>query len=403
MPDQKADSISQWADTAASDPILRSICGLDSDTACGVASYYDFINRLWLSPLNSSARIKKLRPFKSKPRRKLKAGQKQPSKHSGVVAKLVKLAIKDGLPKYHPKRVLQRLLARAVVDDSMKLGILGNPQSFVVAADGTPFYSGANPRGTKVCDCKSRGIYDCKCPRRYSDPDARLGWDSYREQWYYGDNLFCVVAADSPYDPPVYLRMGQASRHDSVLCIFALSEVRELYPNIRIAEVMADGAMDNYPTYELLHSWNITPFISLDSNAKAKSSGELPSGVLCLDDKGNPICPAGISYQNCGYSHPKGIKYCCWFAYKGIDSPCKCTDSPYGRTVYLKPGDDLRLYPPVHRDSKAFRKRYKRRTTAERNNKRLFIDYDIEAYGSRSSKMIFALATMAAINSHLDA
>lgn len=26
---------------------------------------------------------------------------------------------------------------------------------------------------------------------------------------------------------------------------------------------MADGAMDNYPTYELLHSWNITPFIPL--------------------------------------------------------------------------------------------------------------------------------------------
>lgn len=114
----------------------------------------------------------------------------------------------------------------------MKLDILGNPQSFAVAAGDTPFYSGDSLRGTKVCNCKSRGIYDCKCPRRYSD--ARLGWDSYREQWYYGDNLFCVVVADSPYDLPVYLRMDQAYRHDSVLCIFALSEVRELYPNIRI-------------------------------------------------------------------------------------------------------------------------------------------------------------------------
>ncbi|WP_216086243.1 hypothetical protein [Mahella australiensis] len=292
------------------------------------------------------------------------------------------------MPENHPERVFEELLARSVVDDSMKLGILGNPQCFAVAADGTPFYSGGNPGGTKVCDCKS--------PRRYSDMDARWGWNSYRDQWFYGDNLFCIVAADSPYDLPVYLRICQASRHDSVLCIFALSELRELYPDMRIAEVIADGAMDNYPTYELLHSWNITPFILLDSNAKAKFSGELPSGVLCLDDKGNPVCPAGIPYQNCGYSHPKGIKYRCWFA-------CKCTDSPYGRTVYLKPGDDLRLYPPVHRDSKAFRKRYKRRTTAERDNKRLFIDYDIEAYGSRSSKMRFALATMAAINIHLDA
>ncbi|MDK2903916.1 MAG: hypothetical protein PWQ93_1835, partial [Clostridiales bacterium] len=116
--------------------------------------------------------------------------------------------------------------------------------------------------------------------------------------------------------------------------------------------------------------------------------------------KGNPICLGGIPYQNCGYSHPKGIKYRCWFDYKGIDKPCKCTDSPYGRTVYLKSGDDLRLYPSIPRDSKAFRQRYKRRSTAERNNKRLFIDYGIEAYRSRSSKMRFALATIAAINIH---
>lgn len=404
MLDQKVYSISEWASTVASDPLLRAICGFDSDNAPSAASYYDFINRLWLSPLNmSKTRIKKLKPFKSKPRVKLKTGQKQPPKHPGIVAKLVKRAMEDRLPQNRPERVFQELLARCVVDTSADMGILGDVKHFSVAADGTPFYSGGNPRGTKVCDCKSHGIYDCKCPRRYSDLDARWGWDSYREQWYFGNNLFCVVAADSPYDLPVYLRIGQASRHDSVLNVFALPEVRKLYPAIHITEFIADGAMDNYPTYELLHCFGITPIIPLDSNAKAKYSGELPLGVLCLDDKGNPICPGGIPYQNCGYSHPKGIKYRCWFDYRGIDKPCKCTDSPYGRTVYLKPGDDLRLYPPIPRDSKAFRQRYKRRTTAERNNKRLFIDYDIEAYRSRSSRMRFALATMAAINIHLDA
>lgn len=52
MLDQKVDSISEWASIVASDPILRALCGFDSDNAPSVASYYDFINRLWLSPLN---------------------------------------------------------------------------------------------------------------------------------------------------------------------------------------------------------------------------------------------------------------------------------------------------------------------------------------------------------------
>ncbi len=37
------------------------------------------------------------------------------------------------------------------------------------------------------------------------------------------------------------------------------------------------------------------------------------------------------------------------------------------------------------------------------NNKRLFIDYDIETYKSKNSKMRFTLPTMAATNVHLDA
>lgn len=173
MLDQKVDSISEWASIVASDPLLRTLCGFDSDNTPSVASYYDFINRLWLSPLNrSKARIKKLKSFKSKPRLKLKAGQKQPPKHPGVVAKLVKLAMEDRLPQNHPERVFQELFARCVVDTSADMGILGDVKHFSVAADGTPFYSGGNPRGTKVCDCKSHGIYDCKCPRRYSDSDA---------------------------------------------------------------------------------------------------------------------------------------------------------------------------------------------------------------------------------------
>lgn len=37
---------------------------------------------------------------------------------------------------------------------------------------------------------------------------------------------------------------------------------------------IADGAMDNYPTYELLKHYDILPFISPDSRTKAKFNYE---------------------------------------------------------------------------------------------------------------------------------
>lgn len=263
------------------------------------------------------------------------------------------------------------------------MGLPGNPNHFSIANEGTPFYSGASHYGVKVCDCKSKGVFDCKCPRRYSDPDATWGWDSYREQWFYGDNLFVTTASDSPYDLPIYLRKAQAQRHDSIIAIFAMDEVRKLYPEITFINYIADEAMDNYPTYKLLHLYNMIPFSPLYSDAKY-SDKDLPKGVLCFDDNGNPICMGGIPNKNCKYSYPKGIKYRCRFDYYELDKPCSCTDSPYGRTIYIKPDYDPRLFPPVHRDSDAFK------------------DYDIEAGNCRSSRERFTRATIAAVNIHLD-
>jgi hypothetical protein len=40
-----------------------------------------------------------------------------------------------------------------------------------------------------------------------------------------------------------------------VLNVFAFPEVRKLYPAIHIKEFIADGVVDNYPTYELLHCY----------------------------------------------------------------------------------------------------------------------------------------------------
>jgi hypothetical protein len=64
---------------------------------------------------------------------------------------------------------------------------------------------------------------------------------------------------------------------------------------------------------------------------------------------------------------------------------------------------DLRLFTPVPRNTEAFKEKFKTRTSVERSNKRILVDYNIEAGKCRSSKQRFVRATLAAINIHLDA
>lgn len=404
MLDRQNYSITNWAGEVASDPLYFDLCGFEG-TAPSVASYYDFLVRLWQSSqeLHIKRKLKSKR-FAAKPRKKLKQNEKLQSRKSGSVKRLVEKAINGKLRNFCPERILQRLLKYCVVDTSAKMGILGNIDAFSFAGDGSPYYSGASHYGVKTCNCRSKGIFNCTCPRKFSDPDAKWGWDSYREQWFFGSTLYGVTACDSPYDLPVYLKSVQASRHDSVSTIYALEDVKNLFPSFKFKNFLADGAMDNYPTYEYLYQKKITPFIPLDSRTKQKLVYP-DSAILCFDDKGKAICPGGIPYANWGYSKPKGIKLRCWFATQGKEPPkeCKCSESNYGRVIYLKPDYDLRLFPLVHRNSDEFKEIYKRRSTVERSFKRIFEDYCVESYSSQSNRLRFSLATFAAINIHLDA
>ena len=124
------------------------------------------------------------------------------------------------------EEVLQQFFSRLVVDTSAQMGLLGDTNAMSIAGDGTPYYSGASSYGIKVCECKSQGIFNCQCPRRYSDPDATWGWDSYRELYFFGDSLYAFTAAGTKHDLPIYLRLVQAKLHDSITTIFALHEFR---------------------------------------------------------------------------------------------------------------------------------------------------------------------------------
>lgn len=271
MLDLRKYSITKWTLRVRNDLLLFDICGFDSIHAPSVVSYYDLLIHLWMaSHKQHVSRKLKLKRFESKPKKRLKANQKLPNKRQGIVKRLVKKTIKDKLPDFRPKKILQKFLACCVVDTSAKMGLLGDIESLSVDFDASPYCSKASHYGVKVCDCRSKGIYNCTCLRQYSDPDARWGWDSYHERWFFGSTLFNITASDSSNDLPIYLRMVQANQHNSVTTVFALRDIFNLYSNMKFKNFILDGAMDNYPTYEPLSLYDMIPFIPLNSRTKAK-------------------------------------------------------------------------------------------------------------------------------------
>ncbi len=84
----------------ASDPLYFDLCGFEG-TAPSVASYYDFLVRLWQSSqeLHVSRKLKNKR-FTAKPKKKLKQNEKLPSRKPGSVKRLVAKAMDGNLRNF---------------------------------------------------------------------------------------------------------------------------------------------------------------------------------------------------------------------------------------------------------------------------------------------------------------
>lgn len=178
-----------------------------------------------------------------------------------------------------------------------------------VAGDGSPLRTGASPHGKKPCNCHSEGKLHCSCPRSFTDPTANWGWDSYHEQWFYGHTLYSITSANSSNDLPIFLRLVQGSRHDSVSFVFSWVELLRLYPELKFNRVLLDSAHDVYEIYQLIDANRTEAFINLNDRNKGHSTYE---GPLKLNDDGVPLCSAGLPMTNWGFNSDRcRIKWRC--------------------------------------------------------------------------------------------
>ena len=203
---------------------------------------------------------------------------------------------------------------------------------------------------------------------------------------------------------PLYLRIVDAKRHDSISAVVALAEFRDLYPDLSVETFISDSASDNHATYELLDRWDINAVIAL--NKTNDGNRIFPQSVV--NNVGVPICPGSHEMVRAGFCGNDRccIKWRCPFVLGKceIGKAClDCSDSSYGRVVYNKPDLDLRLFSRIPRGSAKWISIMKESTAAERVNNRILNHSGLENSKTRGKKRISFFATVAAFNVHLDA
>ena len=388
--------LEKWLIYAKSSKVICGLIGVTPDTLPGESTHRDFISRLWTSDDSS-----RLRPVTRKPRGK-HGKEKTPPKQPGIIKYMADKALSGEVFKRIPERLLQAIFTKIALVPSAAMGLLGNTKKLTVAADGACVASNASSYGRKICCC----VAPCSCLRKFSDPTAKWGWDSYHEQWFFGYTAY-LLSVHNPklkLDLPIYLKYVEAGRFDGVTLISALAHARYLYNDfLTFDSLLADSAHDNYATYTLLNEWNIKPFIDLNK----RQSTEVKLQNITLSACGAPICADGHLMTNWGFEAQKyRIKYRCPLV-TGKVKFCfydnYCNKTMYGKIVYVKLAENLRLLTPVPRNTDEWRTIYKQRSASERVNNRLLTDYKLEHPKRYGKKKLAFHSFINAINIHLDA
>jgi len=393
-------SITKWVDKLGKCDVLAILCGFEPGKTPSVGAFYDFWNRLWLE--DKRLRIERKRKLKKKRKKpQAKRGQKLPNRRPGVGDRLVRSFRKGRFfSTKRPERLLQELFTRVFVQGSTERGII--PEDMILVGDGSPFESCSNPYGIPVCGCRTKGIYKCDCPRRYSDVYANWGYDSSRNVYFWGRNLYTLSCVNSEAELPVFLRFGQGSRHDSVLFAFSVVEAWPLFSKVglSVSVFIGDSAHDANALYALLDDYGCKTVIELKNK---------PSSFIPLSEQGIPLCPKGFLMQYWGFDRKKGrFKWRCPKISgkkrnrEKFDCDTLCSDSSYGYSCYTKPEWDRRIFTDIPRGSALWKQLYKRRPVSERVNKR-YNDYGLDTARVRENCYWYHLAHLAAINMHLDA
>lgn len=388
-------SLTKWVDQLRRVPLYAIISGFEPHQTPAIGTFYDFFNRLWLSDQdNFHGHVKPKKRKKSK-KKKPKKGKKMPLKKPGILQLLVNRYNKYG-SSFKPKAtdLLFDLFKDSFLSISDSYGLLGDPSKLSISADGTSVVTASLLRKKKLND---NDLF-----AHYYQPDTDVGWDSSRNKFYVGYDLYMLTDCDSKNDLPIYPTLNKASRHDSVSLLLTLNEFHHRFDISSVDKILLDAAHDAKAIYELLNKLDIDAFIDLNKRTKFNFEGK---SDITFSDLGIPICSQNIEMKSNGFDYTQNRKKWRCPKAKGttIDCPNPCSDAKYGRNFQTYPKDDLRIFTKVPRGSDQWKLIFNKRTSSERTNKREKVDYQLEAGRHKSTKMWYIRLYAIMMCQHIDA
>ncbi len=225
-------SVAVWVQRLHEQPFYALLWGFEPDHVPGVGTFYDFQDRLLqlkASPLDQVCRPR--RCSEQRPKSGTLRYKNNTAPHAPILERLAgrlmtgtpQAAIYGywsanlkSLPRY--QRTLQDVFYTVFVSTSVKKGLI-DLDDLHVAGDGTHLRTWAKAHGHKLCRCDNHAkprAEHCDCARRFHDPLASWGWDSYRECYVYGHGLYELTAYSLRHtcQLPLVLNVLDNHRHD---------------------------------------------------------------------------------------------------------------------------------------------------------------------------------------------
>ena len=218
---------------------MAIIAGFKPFDTPATGTFYAFIDRLedgpYQKPCQHIVKPSKLRKGKHLRNLNSEKQQRQESKKGDLtvydsVTKKLKNDLKASENQLRPDDLLKRLediLIQCAIIPSANRGLLGDTNSINISGDGSALTSGANPQGKPSCNCREKGIYDCNCPRYYSDPTVNWGYDSYRDTYYFGHTFYQHIVSANGHDLPLDVSTAPASETDFTLSLNSLDRLKK--------------------------------------------------------------------------------------------------------------------------------------------------------------------------------
>ena len=176
------------------------------------------------------------------------------------------------------------------------------------------------------------------------------------------------LVADTRYEIPLNFEVLPANVNECPRLPILLGDTMRLQRQFDVKYVMGDRGYDcKYNCKYVLYDLEALPIIKMRLT-QADRNAEFSAEICRCTELGTPICDCGAKMVYAGRDG-KYLKFRCCGQDESLG--CPCSTSRYGRVLKIAVSDNERRWPGLHRESKKFKRLYKRRTSVERINSRL--------------------------------